>query len=430
MILLAFPISARAGTASVRVRAEESRSDVVVKIAEVRYKAGRGERNGLSVRITGRAVKFTDSVGIRAGRGCKKLSRRTARCSLRSVDGSSLTVALGDRADSVRTRGKLRYDEYASNGRVTVRGGPGADRILGGPAQNDPNTLAGGSGNDTVIGGSGEDVFDEGPRASGSDTIDGRGGEDEVTYPRSRGVSLSADGQRNDGEPGESDLLTSVENLTGGRGSDVITGGPARDVLDGGPDRATGRKGDVIDGGAGADQVNGSGGADTIIGGEGEDTIAAGRGDDRVLLRDGRHDDVECGSGTDTIELDGYDTFTRAARCEIVQRAVHSGPVLAGIREFSVSGKTPRGSVYLSCSPDAPRPCAAQLTLTVGGMTVAAGAITVSSSADPVSVQVDPAFWARVKRGDTIAGANLRIVSGSGAATAVLDYPLPVTLSD
>lgn len=70
---------------------------------------------------------------------------------------------------------------------VTLRGGPGNDRLIGG-AGNDK--LIGGPGNDTLIGGAGNDLLIGGP---GNDT------------------------------------------LIGGPGNDVLRGGPGQDTLNGGP---------------------------------------------------------------------------------------------------------------------------------------------------------------------------------------------------
>jgi Ca2+-binding RTX toxin-like protein len=63
------------------------------------------------------------------------------------------------------------------------------------------------------------------------------------------------------------DTLSSVENITGGAGTDYIVGSVGANVLNG--DGAI----DFIDGGAGDDTITGGAGADTLTGGLGNDTF-------------------------------------------------------------------------------------------------------------------------------------------------------------
>ena len=110
-------------------------------------------------------------------------------------------------------------------------GGSGNDSLTGDAG---PNRLVGGPGNDVLTGLGGDDSFDPG---TGRDRIGGGDGVDTVTYAgRTSPVSLSDDGQANDGQSGENDTIgTDVENMVGGRAADTLRGNAADNVLNGGP---------------------------------------------------------------------------------------------------------------------------------------------------------------------------------------------------
>src|SRR5262249_40134023 len=81
----------------------------------------------------------------------------------------------------------------------------------------------------------------------GADTLTGGDGIDVADYSRRTApVSLTLDGQANDGEAGEHDMIGSdIEDLVGGDGADTLSGNADDNVLDGG---------------LGADVMNGGGG--------------------------------------------------------------------------------------------------------------------------------------------------------------------------
>lgn len=84
------------------------------------------------------------------------------------------------------------------------------------------------------------------------------------------------------------------DDLSGGRGADVMSGKAGDDILDGGSG------GDQVDGGAGDDVIFGGGGADQILGGAGDD----------ILFGDGGNDVIDGGDGADLIFGDtGNDTI-------------------------------------------------------------------------------------------------------------------------
>ena len=106
-------------------------------------------------------------------------------------------------------------------------GGPGADMLDGGDANDtldggdDSDALGGQNGNDTLSGGNGDDALDGGP---GRDSLAGNAGADRALYnTRTTPVTLSFDGNSNDGESGEGDLIKlDVEATTAGSGADLV----------------------------------------------------------------------------------------------------------------------------------------------------------------------------------------------------------------
>ncbi len=76
----------------------------------------------------------------------------------------------------------------------------------------------------------------------------------------------------------------------------------------------------LADGGAGNDTLTGGDGADTLSGGPGADTLFGNGGGDTLQAQDGELDaTLDCGTGTDLVELDFDDVAD--ANCDIVNRA-------------------------------------------------------------------------------------------------------------
>ena len=94
---------------------------------------------------------------------------------------------------------------------------------------------------------------------AGIDTASYDASEDGVTVDLRSGAGTRGDAQ--------GDKLTSVENLVGSKGGDILIG-------DG--------NANVMDGGAGNDTVNGAAGDDTITGGDGNDQMNGGAGADKI----------------------------------------------------------------------------------------------------------------------------------------------------
>lgn len=174
----------------------------------------------------------------------------------------------------------------AFTGRVTLEGGSGNDRLLGGTGV---NSLKGNAGNDTLIGGDTSDTLIGGV---GNDSLDGRGSSDLIKGNAGNDTIRGGSGDdRLYGEQG-------ADLVLGGVGQDLIDGGSENDVLDGeGGD-------DTINGGAGNDAIRGANGDDRLSGGIGNDTILGGLGAD-VLRSDSGSDRLSGGTGDDRFEASG-----------------------------------------------------------------------------------------------------------------------------
>jgi len=226
-----------------------------------------GERNRVSIGVSGDRVTVTDTgATIRAGAGCSA-SGRTVSCPLAGL--TELVADLGDRNDRIGVSRGVRL-------RARLRGGSGDD------------VLAGGGGPDELDGGTGRDL---------------------VSYAaRLDAVAVTVGGGADDGAPGEGDdVVAGVEHVIGTAGADALTGSGAGERLEGrqSDDRIDGRGGnDTLIGGSGADAVAGGDGGDVLLalsGLDGADVLMGGGGNDRadygprvrgvVADADGRADD-------------------------------------------------------------------------------------------------------------------------------------------
>ncbi len=182
-------------------------------------------------------------------------------------------------------------------------GGDGND-TLNGDAGDD--TLAGGTGNDSLNGGANDDTVDG---DAGNDKVIGdlgndlySGGDDSDTFDytgRLTGLTITLDGQANDGASGETDNIgDDFEYVVGGNAADNITGNASVNFLYGGLGA------DTIDAGDGNDKVFGGGGNDSLLGGAGDDSVYGQTENDQLFGNDGE-DLLEGGAGYDS--LDGGD---------------------------------------------------------------------------------------------------------------------------
>ena len=169
-------------------------------------------------------------------------------------------------------------------------------------------SVHGGRGDDVVrVGAEGNQGVEilNGRVADGADKIIGGPAISFVDYSeRTRPVTGTLNfGGADDGEAGEGDELLG--------GNEVLIGGQASDTL-----RAPfgSRARHSIDGNGGGDFIEGADGPDSLDGGPGiRDVIVAAGGDDLVLAKDGERDELDCGPGSDTFDIDTVDSL---ASCE------------------------------------------------------------------------------------------------------------------
>ena len=263
---------------------------------------------------------------------------------------------------------------YASPGSDLLHGGEGDDRLFG-YAGNDQvlgeggaDQLNGGSENDNVDGGTGDDGLEHCSNCIGSgndpgvgaDNYIGGGGADRLWLDgHAAGMTISIDGQPNDGSSGEGDNVGSdIEEIVGTVHNDVFTGsaGPDNFAGGGGNDEIHGAGGnddlyggsndDRVFGDAGNDKVQGASGADSVDGGAGTDqmygdiascSVFCSLDSDTMAARDGERDTVDCGGGADSAVVDQLDVV---AFCVSIDRAtvgIGGGPAKAS---FAGSKKT------------------------------------------------------------------------------------------
>lgn len=273
-------------------------------------------------------------------------SGRTKHGSSRAnrINGSSRNDRLFGYGNSDRLRGRRGND--------LLQGGPGSDRlwagsgldILIGGLGND--VLRGNSGNDLLIAGMGEDRIYGGTgndmirAGSGNDQINPGNGDDFVQASDGDDVIREAFGNdRLSGGNGMDRILgrRGSDHITGGEGDDRLYGGPGRDSINGGQgnDLLKGQRSpDILNGGPGNDNIHGGSNPDYILGGPGDDrifpggdtdTVDAGAGDDYIDSADHLKEEIDCGSGKDTIRMyryksalpGSYTNEDKVKRCEI-----------------------------------------------------------------------------------------------------------------
>lgn len=206
----------------------------------------------------------------------------------------------------------------------SVWSGDGADTITGNDAR---NCLSGGEGNDTLNGlGGTDDLRGEG----GGDTLNGAAGDDQLFGDDFSAESPVADAFN--GGDGIDEAFLYSTRCAGGMGAceartvTVTLDGQPNDGQDGEGDNVGGDMEDVSVTGLGAANVTGNGafniidtddGADTVDPLDGSDYVTTRDGDDTANTRDGHSDRVDCGRGNDTANVDQLDTVVN---CETVNR--------------------------------------------------------------------------------------------------------------
>ncbi len=134
------------------------------------------------------------------------------------VGGPTASILFGNGGDD-QLFGNGGDDQlFGNGGNDGLDGGADNDTLDGG--DNNDN-LVGQAGNDTLLGAGGDDGLDGGP---GADALSGGAGTDTVSYAsRTKDVAVSFDGNSDDGEAGENDIVkVDVENAIAGSGNDLI----------------------------------------------------------------------------------------------------------------------------------------------------------------------------------------------------------------
>ncbi len=166
--------------------------------------------------------------------------------------------------------------------------------------------------------------------------------------------------------------------------ADTLCGTSGTDVLDGkgGDDTIFGLGGpDILHGGDGLDVIYGGSGNDLLDGGPGgsllgfADSLDGGSGNDHLDQNDGNVDNFhinECGSGTDTLDMDLLDAgrltgllgFAAFLGCESFNiEAVNEGPNVVISRHSVNVGTDGQAAVRLRCPGSLTAPCAGTLRL-------------------------------------------------------------------
>ncbi len=236
---------------------------------------------------------------------------------------------------------------YGGDGNHTLDGGLGTDTLRFGTASaitfnltastaafaTYTNNFSGfeeyylGSGDDTVTGSAGNDGLVRGENgndtflvSAGADSFDGGGGTDTYDFNGAAGainvnMTLGSNQVIDDGF-GNTETITSIENISGTNLADTITGNTVANTL-------LGRDGnDILSGAAGNDTISGGNDNDTISGGADNDTLNGDAGDDTI----------SGGAGVDVID-GGANTATG----DTVDYSAESGAVTVNLTTGVVS---------------------------------------------------------------------------------------------
>ena len=315
------------------------------------------------IQVTDLGVDGIDTTSLPAG--CT-VNGNTLSCE--DVASNRVIVYMGPGND----RFQVEDGSITEQGTVEVNGGAGGDLLSGGPGT---DQVFGGSGSDQLTGGNGPDEIDGyngagslATEADGPDVMGGGRGDDTLydtgdserdaaDYSelfRTSGITVTMDGQSNDGHPSFDDT-SALGSMLGGDN----VGGGVEDVL------GTVTEGDTITGDSMSNYLSGYGGDDTITGGGGHDELFGGGGGDTLNARDETSDpDVDCGDGTDKATVDAATVDTKVTGCETVDRGGGGGSSQDGTKK---DGGTTAGGTGTGTGT---------ATGTGGGTTTASGDIT------------------------------------------------------
>jgi Ca2+-binding RTX toxin-like protein len=286
-------------------------------------------------------------------------------------------------------------ESMAASPRLFVDGGPGADDIAGGGAD---DNLNGGDGRDRVVGRAGDDVLagesvdgDDGndrmrvdasvagaPVAEGDKgydvtTVVTTSGDDALSVSQTLGQSVQVQGTAN-GQPYLASAASEGVVVKTGAGNDSVTVQPdtqmvAAVAVDGGAGA------DVLRGSDGLEHLEGASGDDVLDGGPAPDRLEGGTGADVIRARDNAPDTIDCSLDGDVVFAD-LGALDQTVDCEQVDRAAAGGATaLARVvpgSELRLGGQS-SVRVPVACSAGARGGCSAYIhlvtadRLTVGG---------------------------------------------------------------
>ncbi|MBA2961432.1 MULTISPECIES: peroxidase family protein [Ramlibacter] len=257
----------------------------------------------------------------------------------------------------VSTSGQTGTDSLTNIENVT--GSQGGDTITDSSVA---NVLTGGGGADTFV------MTNDNVR----DTVDGAGGSNTVDYSASTAnlnVTLGTNAVvGNSGtSAGTSDVISNIDNFTGGSGNDNVTGNGNANVLvgNGGNDTLTGLGGaDTLNGGAGNDTLSGGNGGDTLIGGAGVDSLTGGGGADVFDFNATTDSGVGAGNrdivqdfatGTDDLDFSTIDANTGAGGNQAFAFSGVEGAAITGAGQlrYDVQGVAPNETTLVNANVNA-----------------------------------------------------------------------------
>jgi Ca2+-binding RTX toxin-like protein len=340
-------------------------------VRSVAFTAAPGEANRATLMSEGNdLVIHDDGAPVSAGPGCTQRDEHTATCPAADIDYVDLDA--GDGNDSLATT------LPSARTRSILNGGAGDDVLDGGPGA---DQLDGGGGIDTLRGGPGDDelVDGDGGHPDG-DVLDGGLGVDALSYSE-RDAPVSVDLAA--GTSAEADRIAGIDNLTGGRGDDVLAGDHGPNEITGlsGADTIRGNDGDDrLDGGNtrhssrtpeglnGDDRLAGDGGNDVLLDTSGANAFDGGSGDDQLMVWSRAPDQVACGDGFDTVQVAFEDTAPEAygpdafaSDCELATLgdATHGGTTT--LRPAPTLSRSGVVTVRLGCTTG--HPCRAHVAV-------------------------------------------------------------------
>ena len=411
---LAAPATAHAGTAKVETYQTcsstlQCKAMVYDTRQAVIYEATAGEANAVTLARSGAVVTVRDTgAAVTPGPGCSAgATPNEVTCTVNEAVFYNVSATLGDLNDSLVLSATLAV-------RGAGLGGAGDDQLTG---TDQDESFDGGAGRDVLRAEGGADRVSGGDDRD-PDTIDGGAGRDLLDYSaRTARVSVNlARGTAVQGETGENETVTGVEDVTGGKAGDVLRGTSATNL---------------ISGGAGADRLFGAGGADVLTGDAGADNFSGGAGNDSLVTSDDNRglERVGCGTGRDTVGLAdelGGDLGTDprflgpdlrdivAADCEraFVPTESEDERRIAnpGLRRSSPD-------MLAFANPCTRRGCTGRIRLVVPGVRGTAGSARFTHRGRVVGIGLSAAGMRAVSRG-TVLAVGLRIAA-TGNAYAV-----------